>query len=130
MTGTRPATCSSDVRVRTSRSASDSENCSEKLARMQTPSTPASIMKSRQRFWLPTASVAGCASMRVAGHSGPPAADQEVKVAAIVGLQYVVHIQPLVAAASAVVRASQCGQACRSEEHTSELQSHVNLVCR
>src|SRR3989344_2390104 len=38
MTGTRPATCSSDVRVRTSRSASDSENCSEKLARMQTPS--------------------------------------------------------------------------------------------
>src|SRR4051812_49993948 len=27
------------------------------------------------------------------------------------------------------VRASRCGSA-RSEEHTSELQSHVNIVCR
>src|SRR6266571_3986357 len=27
-------------------------------------------------------------------------------------------------------RGSRLGEHCRSEEHTSELQSHVNLVCR
>ena len=59
---------SSEVRVRTSRSASDSENCSEKLARMQTPSTPASIMKSRQRFWLSMSSVPS--SWKVVGTTG------------------------------------------------------------
>jgi len=37
ITGTRPATCSSMVRVITSRSSSDSANCSEKLARMHRP---------------------------------------------------------------------------------------------
>ncbi|MCY1305325.1 hypothetical protein D9M70_551210 [compost metagenome] len=52
MTGTRPATYSRMVRVRISRSSSDSTNCSEKLARMQRPSTPESIMKSTARFWL------------------------------------------------------------------------------
>src|SRR5690242_21474129 len=30
----------------------------------------------------------------------------------------------------ATARAPACGRAGRSEEHTSELQSHVNLVCR
>src|SRR5690242_21584963 len=36
------------------------------------------------------------------------------------------------AEASRPVRAQRCGPSClnRSEEHTSELQSHVNLVCR
>ncbi|MNT30996.1 hypothetical protein D3C86_231480 [compost metagenome] len=52
ITGTRPATCSSMVRVSTSRSSSDSTNCSEKFARMHRPSTPESIMKSTARFWL------------------------------------------------------------------------------
>src|SRR5690242_21854227 len=32
------------------------------------------------------------------------------------------HLQPR--------QASHCGSRSRSEEHTSELQSHVNLVCR
>ena len=37
ITGTRPATCSSAVRVRISRSSSETRNCSEKLARMHRP---------------------------------------------------------------------------------------------
>ena len=49
MTGTRPATCSSTACITCSRSASVSTNCSEKLARMQRPFEPASIMKSMQR---------------------------------------------------------------------------------
>src|SRR5690242_21458552 len=32
--------------------------------------------------------------------------------------------------AGSVLRTSECGFHSRSEEHTSELQSHVNLVCR
>src|SRR3954454_5033200 len=52
ITGTRPATCSRVRSVSTSRSSSLSTNCSEKLARMQRPFEPASIMKSRQRRWL------------------------------------------------------------------------------
>ena len=50
MTGTRPAACSRQSRVRTLRSSSDSRNCSEKLARMQMPSTPWSTMQSMTRF--------------------------------------------------------------------------------
>ncbi len=49
ITGTRPATCSSTQRMTRSRSSSDRANCSEKLARMQSPCEPASIMKSTQR---------------------------------------------------------------------------------
>src|SRR6266571_6634027 len=29
-----------------------------------------------------------------------------------------------------LITAKRCAAICRSEEHTSELQSHVNLVCR
>jgi len=51
ITGTRPATCFSTASITRSRSASVSTNCSEKLARMQMPLEPASIMKSMQRRW-------------------------------------------------------------------------------
>src|SRR5260370_19436883 len=39
------------------------------------------------------------------------------------------HIRPR-AHGYAHVRRSQCRRVIRSEEHTSELQSHLNLVCR
>ena len=50
ITGTRPAACSRQSRVSTARSASESRNCSEKLARMQMPSTLWSTMQSITRF--------------------------------------------------------------------------------
>jgi hypothetical protein len=68
ITGTRPSTCSRIVRVSTSRSPSDSRNCSEKLARMARPSEPASIMKSTQRFWLARSS--SPVSVKVVGTTG------------------------------------------------------------
>src|SRR6218665_1767794 len=42
---------------------------------------------------------------------GTPAADQEVEVAALVGLQHMVDIQALVAAMAAPVGCVRCGQA-------------------
>src|SRR6185312_4961771 len=51
MTGTRPRTCFRISVVSTSRSSSESRNCSEKFARILTPCEPASIMKSTQRRW-------------------------------------------------------------------------------
>ena len=68
ITGTRPATCSMIVRASCSRSSSDSTNCSEKLARMQMPCEPASIMKSMQRFWLSRSSSPD--SVKVVGATG------------------------------------------------------------
>ncbi len=68
ITGTRPATCSRISFVSTSRSASESANCSEKLARMQSPVEPASIMKSTQRFWLSRSSSPD--SVKVVGTTG------------------------------------------------------------
>ena len=68
ITGTRPATCSRMVRVSSSRSSSVSTNCSEKLARMQRPCEPASIMKSMQRFWLVEVELA--AFVKVVGATG------------------------------------------------------------
>src|SRR5688572_5378212 len=56
------------VRVRISRSSSDSTNCSEKLASMHRPVEPASIMKSTQRFWLSRSS--SPASVKVVGTTG------------------------------------------------------------
>src|SRR6185295_16819417 len=68
ITGTRPATCSMIVRASNSRSSSASTNCSEKLARMQMPCEPASIMKSMQRFWLARSSAPS--SVKVVGATG------------------------------------------------------------
>ena len=68
ITGTRPATCSRVRSVSTSRSSSLSTNCSEKLARMQRPFEPASIMKSRQRRWLSRSS--SPSSRNVVGTTG------------------------------------------------------------
>src|SRR6187549_2348510 len=68
MTGTRPATCSRMAFVSTSRSSSESTNCSEKLASMHRPVEPASIMKSTQRFWLARSS--SPASVKVVGTTG------------------------------------------------------------
>ena len=64
ITGTRPPTCSRTACITWSRSASVRTNCSEKLARMQSPSEPASIMKSTQRSW-PSRSSAPAASKMV-----------------------------------------------------------------
>ncbi len=68
ITGTRPRTWSRITRVSSSRSASDSTNCSEKLARMHRPSDPASIMKSTQRRWLSRSSAPR--SSKVVGTTG------------------------------------------------------------
>ena len=51
ITGTRPATWSSTATMIRSRSSSVSTNCSEKLARIQRPFEPASIIMSTARFW-------------------------------------------------------------------------------
>ncbi len=68
ITGTRCATCFSMAPVRISRSSSDRTNCSEKFARMHSPSLPASIMKSTQRFWLSKSSSPD--SVKVVGTTG------------------------------------------------------------
>lgn len=68
ITGTRPATCSRIAFISSTRSSSDSENCSEKLARMHRPCEPASIMKSTARNW-PGRSIAP-ASSKMVGTTG------------------------------------------------------------
>ncbi len=68
ITGTRPPTWRRIASVSTSRSSSDSTNCSEKLARMHRPFDPASIMKSTQRFWLSRSSAP--VSVNVVGTTG------------------------------------------------------------
>jgi hypothetical protein len=68
ITGTRPATWFRMAEVSTSRSSSDKTNCSEKFARIDNPLEPASIIKSRQRFWPSRSS--SPASLKIVGTTG------------------------------------------------------------
>src|SRR2546430_13646798 len=82
-------------------------------------------MRLKQK-WHAIIATAGAASFRMTGRSGPTVSAPGVRVVLIMAPE----------ATGAPARGSTSGffdpvaTACRSEEHTSELQSQSNLVCR